>query len=530
MKILIADDDCTSRILLEEVLKKNGHEVVVKSNGAEAWQELQNPDAPHLAILDWMMPELSGVEVCRLVRGRPSAITPYIIMLTSKNEKEDIVEGLEAGADDYLSKPFALTELCARVNVGRRVLDLQAAMANKVQELTNWQSQMVRELKVAARLQTKLQATTPLLTAHHEARMLYWPCQHVGGDFFDAFSLPRNRLCIFIGDVAGHGVGPALIASLLKVVVSDVVQAMPDSGPAALCREINNRYREQVPDPDMYATLLLLFHDPQSQRWSGMNCGHPTPIHIDLSGRDKSAVWGSRGSLPIGVDACSAVNPIFSEADELSVPSDEGDALLLFTDGLVDTRYCENTECSGTERLLQAFRETVAQSPSFDYPSALLNRLSAQGFASKNDDVCAVSICVRRSCDLVFDQAFDLTAEGQRQAEFAVSDLVAQRNWPPSVREFVRVLVRRYVASVRDRDHAAEGSRILVQVWQVKDKCRIVFYSQGSQTDKKIRMTDLRSPALENGRSKAALDELFQHVDVFYRGNQNIASFLVARQ
>jgi len=125
VKILIADDDVTSRLVLAGVLRKCGHEVVVTVDGTEAWEAMRQPDAPRLAILDWMMPGLAGVDVCRRVRALESDQPPYLIVLTSKGEKADIVAGLEAGADDYLAKPFDPGELRARVDVGRRMIELQ---------------------------------------------------------------------------------------------------------------------------------------------------------------------------------------------------------------------------------------------------------------------------------------------------------------------------------------------------------------------------------------------------------------------
>jgi CheY-like chemotaxis protein len=131
MRILIAEDNLTSRILLKALLEKDGHEVTVTVNGAEAWQALQRPDAPELLVLDWMMPEMDGLEVVRRVRALLTDRPAYIIMLTSMDEKGKVVAALDAGANDYLAKPFDSGELRARVEVGRRMLELQNSLASK---------------------------------------------------------------------------------------------------------------------------------------------------------------------------------------------------------------------------------------------------------------------------------------------------------------------------------------------------------------------------------------------------------------
>jgi sigma-B regulation protein RsbU (phosphoserine phosphatase) len=135
MRILIAEDDVVSRRLLETLLGRWGYEVVVAADGEHAWELLQGEEAPPLAILDWMMPGMGGVEICRRVRevGRPSPV--YIILLTARASSEDVVQGLEAGANDYVTKPFHREELRARVQVGMRVVELQANLAARVLEL-----------------------------------------------------------------------------------------------------------------------------------------------------------------------------------------------------------------------------------------------------------------------------------------------------------------------------------------------------------------------------------------------------------
>ena len=127
MKILIAEDDLTSRAVMVGILEKKGHDVVPTINGAEAWELLQQPDAPPLLILDWMMPEMDGLEVVRRVRALQTDRPPYIIMVTAKGYKRDIVTALAAGANDYLTKPFDFGEFLARVEVGRRMIEMQDA-------------------------------------------------------------------------------------------------------------------------------------------------------------------------------------------------------------------------------------------------------------------------------------------------------------------------------------------------------------------------------------------------------------------
>lgn len=135
MKILIAEDDPVSKKVLELLLGKWGYEIKSTSSGNEAWEALQEENAPDLAILDWMMPGMEGVDICRIARETKQTRSVYIILLTARGNKEDIIEGLRAGADDYLTKPIHTEELHARMQVGERVLKLQKDLSDRVKEL-----------------------------------------------------------------------------------------------------------------------------------------------------------------------------------------------------------------------------------------------------------------------------------------------------------------------------------------------------------------------------------------------------------
>ena len=133
MPIVIAEDDLVSRTLMSSLMEKWGFKAVITQDGHQAMAALRAEQGPALAILDWMMPGMDGLQVCRRVRESEKMV--YVIMLTSLGAKENIVEGLHAGADDYLIKPFDKNELLARIQVGLRILELHAALAARVKEL-----------------------------------------------------------------------------------------------------------------------------------------------------------------------------------------------------------------------------------------------------------------------------------------------------------------------------------------------------------------------------------------------------------
>lgn len=135
MKLLVADDDPILRWSLQATLTSLGYEVHTADDGTAAWRILQAADAPPLAILDWMMPGMSGPEVCRQVRALARPEPTYLLLLTSKDQVEDIVSGLKSGANDYITKPFVESELQARIDIGRDCVNLHLRLADRVRQL-----------------------------------------------------------------------------------------------------------------------------------------------------------------------------------------------------------------------------------------------------------------------------------------------------------------------------------------------------------------------------------------------------------
>lgn len=135
MRILIAEDESVSRRFLQKILAQWGHEVLVTEDGAQAWELLRKPNPPQVLLLDWMMPNMDGVSLVRKIRAEMPGKHPYVILLTVLDGSENIVTALEAGADDYLSKPFNAAELKARVEVGCRMAEMQQVLARRIRDL-----------------------------------------------------------------------------------------------------------------------------------------------------------------------------------------------------------------------------------------------------------------------------------------------------------------------------------------------------------------------------------------------------------
>jgi diguanylate cyclase (GGDEF)-like protein len=202
MRVLIAEDDLTSRMLLTKVLQKWGYDVIVTLNGAEAWEILQTADSPRIAILDWMMPEMDGIDVCRRVRALDTRQPPYVILLTALGEKDDMMTGFEAGADDYVGKPYDPAELRARVEVGRRLVELNDKL-------------------IEAQLRFEVQAHTDALTGLPNRRAIVETLEEeLQRSAREGTSLAVGILDIDhfkrVNDECGHAAGDAVLCGLAR--------------------------------------------------------------------------------------------------------------------------------------------------------------------------------------------------------------------------------------------------------------------------------------------------------------------------
>lgn len=351
MKILIAEDDTIPRRLLQATLTKAGHEVVSACDGAEAWQILQSADAPKLAIVDWLMPNMDGVEVCRRVRQQQASPYTYLILLTSKDRKEDLITGLEAGADDYLTKPFDPQELQVRLRTGQRILDLQTTLLTSLDQLAQAHQ---REVEIGAKIQqTLLFGQLPQDVVGAQIAALTLPSQHVDGDFYDFFQHSADCFDIVVGDVMGKGVAAALLGAALKssfprafshLLISSTQKRLPE--PEEIVLLVQHEVAQRFICLEMFATLCYARVDLARLQLTLVDCGHPKTIHFRSLTGVCDMLQGD--NMPLG----------FSEVEtyqQVSFSLTEGDILVFYSDGLTEARNADG-DFFGVERLMEVIQ------------------------------------------------------------------------------------------------------------------------------------------------------------------------------
>jgi sigma-B regulation protein RsbU (phosphoserine phosphatase) len=395
MRVLIADDDPISRRLLQRTLQQWGYEVTVARDGTEAWRLFEERDFP-LVISDWVMPGLDGLELVRRIRSCPRTGYVFIILLTANTRKREMVEGLAAGADDFVTKPFDHHELRVRLRSGERVLRLEQALLEQNRVLSERNSQMEADLHMACEVQQALLPQGyPSFPAHvpPERSALrfcdrYRPNGAVGGDFFDVLALSDTRAGVFICDVMGHGVRAALVTAMVRALLESVRGA---DDPGRFLTEMNRELIAILAQGTVPVFLSAFYGivDTKSGQLCYANAGHPSPLHL----RRRE---GEVGPLPM---AHGMPGPPLGVRDQATYTSScitlgQGDLLILFTDGVFEATGADQ-EPFGEQRLEAAVRARMSLPPGrlFDEVLAEVQVFTAgRGFA---DDVCVVGMEVR---------------------------------------------------------------------------------------------------------------------------------------
>jgi serine phosphatase RsbU (regulator of sigma subunit) len=398
MRILIADDDDISRRVLASTLRKLGHDVVAAENGLQALEAFQKEYFP-LLISDWLMPGMDGVTLCRHVRKLARENYTYIVLLTSLKGKTNFLEAMNAGADDFMTKPFDTDQLNGRIHVSERILVLQRRVAEGTRELREKNEQMEEELKVACELQRALLPqhfpsippdASPTETAI-KFSCFYYPMASVSGDFFTVNRLSDTAVAVFIADVMGHGVRAGLITAMISALIEKFSNAAAD--PATMLTKINQSLLAILKNSDspLFVTGFYLIADAARSRILYANAGHPEPLLLHrLRGELESISAKGGGGPPLGLFA-------ESQYQNSECPMAVDDFIMLFTDGLFEVEAPDQKMYS-RDRLVAAVRERI-RLPSAKLLTELFGEIRQFSERSEfTDDVCLVGMDVTRLC------------------------------------------------------------------------------------------------------------------------------------
>lgn len=339
--VLIVDDSRLQRRIVSALLSKWGLDVYEAASGAEALEICKRVD-PDLIVSDWMMPEMNGLTFCQKFRDLPRDSYGYFILLTSKGEKDDIALGLDAGADDFLTKPVNAAELRARILAGDRIVGMQKELSEKnrlVQstlcELQKLYDSLDSDLLEAKKLQQSLVSERYRDFGNARVSLLLQSSGHVGGDLVGVFPIDDNQFGLYSIDVSGHGISSALMTARLAGYLSatsldqNVALVLNKNGtysarpPAETVADLNRMFLDEI-ETEHYFTLLLAHVDLGRGIVTMSQAGHPYPSVQRANGRVELV---GTGGLPVGlIDGATY--------EEFEVKLEPGDRLFVHSDGV----------------------------------------------------------------------------------------------------------------------------------------------------------------------------------------------------
>ena len=520
-RVLVVDDELPNRLYIRKLLEARGYEVFDAGNGMAAL-ELAMKKQPDLILVDIIMPEMDGFTLCGRLRKETRTRHIPVIMVTAKSKIEDIEAGFEQGAMDYIRKPFNPRELMLRVGNA-------LALKQSNDALSIWNKRVARDLELAGAIQRSLFSDRPHFSRRFEVRCAYRTCMDVGGDAFDIVSLPDGKHCIYVADVSGHGVAPAMISSLIKASANEMIHRYAQEGPAAICNALNTTFRRRINNPSYFATLFMAIHDPETLQWRCMNCGHPNPVYIRGGSLVDEDLFKAGGGTPIGFPFGDEAP--YTKANEV-VFKDEGDAyFLIYTDGLTEARHVVTGEESA-ERIIGFYQEVVGNPAMPDKSTALLDRLEAERFTLEGDDCTAISIHMLDPRKVVVEQTVPrniyLVSETAKQCEVAVMAQGISRD----TAGLVRLLIMELGVNLVEHAGLHEEGLFWLQVRVDENVCQMVLIDEGEEWDLEEALARELDDAYmgERGRGLAITNAVSDRIERYRVENENITYCTIVDQ
>jgi CheY-like chemotaxis protein/anti-sigma regulatory factor (Ser/Thr protein kinase) len=518
-RVLIVDDELPNRLYLRKLLSDHGATVIEAENGSRAL-ELAQQQAPDLALVDVVMPGISGYEVCQKLVTTPATCHVSVIMVTARSTVEDIEHAFILGVFDYIRKPFHPRELLARVH---NALQLK----RQGDELRKWQARMIRELDAAGALQRKLLPTEPFFNEIAEVRFAYQSSMSVGGDVFSAFSLPNGNLCAYVGDVAGHGVGSALVSTLIKVLIEEVTHDYFDRGPAVICNQIHHRFSRYVTNPELFATLFLAILDPQGN-CTAFNCGHPAPLLFDAHGHALQ-LFEDRGGMPIGLSLQADVDP-YLVSDEVSSVLPAGAVMAIFSDGLLEARQSASAKPCGEETLGTLLAQTIGDPDHLDVAQAVMKRLGVLDYQLDRDDCTLVVVARHDPAEHLLHRSIAVSHKEVAGLASEVQRVLRGKGWSEEAAGAVQLLVMEHGANIVDHAHAQLDSLITLQLRLSDGQAFLLFRDFGREWNFQTKLESSLNQEVDSprGRGLQIIRTIAKHIDIARHNRQNVVRFVVS--
>lgn len=343
IKVLIVDDSRLQRRILSVSLKSMGYEVREADSG-QAALDICADWPPDMVLSDWMMPGMDGLEFCHAFKSLPREGYGYFIFLTSKSAKNEVAQGLQGGADDFLTKPVSVLELRARLTAGERIIQMQRALTKQtkivsetLEKLRVVHDSLNQDLIEAKKLQQSLVREKFRNFDHAALSFVLMPAGHVGGDLVGYFPVSKTEVGMFAIDVSGHGVSSALMTARLAGYLTSpsteqniALTTGPDDKIIAralsdVVTDLNRIVLEEM-ETDHYFTVILALADMKTGNVTLCQAGHPHPLVRRVNGEIEQ---DGTGGLPVGLFADA-------EFEEFHIKLEKGDQLLLASDGITE--------------------------------------------------------------------------------------------------------------------------------------------------------------------------------------------------
>ena len=334
--ILIVDDNPANVEIFQMRLLANDYDIITATDG-EMGLAMAREKHPDLILLDIMMPKMDGLEVCRRLKGDPSLPFMPIILVTAKSESRDVVAGLEAGGDEYLTKPVDHAALVARVKSMLRIKLLHDTVLEQ-------STQLKKQHKTATKIQSLFWPEIPELKAGGHIWAVSVPATYVGGDLYDVIPLPDESLLAYVADVSDKGVPAALIMAALSTTIRSESQTQNEID--ELLTSINNSLYNLISEEGFFATIVIVKYWPVSGKMQLALGGHFQPLWI---------VEDGIGNMPQLNGISLGIMPD-AHFEKKEITLSPGESILLFTDGLIEAEN-EGKELFGNERLIRYIKD-----------------------------------------------------------------------------------------------------------------------------------------------------------------------------